>query len=232
MRCRNVVVLSVLAGACSAASAASVFSGFEADAVGSYPAGWSLFHAGGSQSVVASPVFAGSRAFQQVGQPFSAAESHLAVGLPAGDLTLSFAFQLSGQSTSTTDGDALVQLRANGLELGAAISRGPTGHGPYQLQLQGFGLVGLATLDHWYFVEAEYSRATHAATYRVDGVTLASNVPIGDLGLSGYIMVHTGAINHGVIVGYYDNIALVPAPGLAAAVPACCAVLLGRPRRR
>lgn len=218
--------------ACLSGAHADVFStGFESDAVGSYPSGFVVQFGGASQSVVSAPAHTGLRAFQQTAAPFGAAESYVPLAPVSGRWTLEFSMRLDEASTAADHGDLFVRYESPDWSVGAALSRPMSAGGAWVFSFGGGPAVPslVATPGEWYDVRCRYDPVTMTSKYWINGRLVATNVANVPSGHSDRIAVHVGNIDDGMLRGQFDDIALVPTP--ASLAPLAGVLMMTRRRR-
>lgn len=211
----------VLAGVPSSCTT-SFHESFESDAPGASASAWQIRFPGGGHQVVAAPVIEGNHALKMTGLPFSAIELQSTSTLTArhGTAHLSFKIRHSSESTAQAPdcSDVLVQYLGDMGSVSMGFQRDLTGGAQAPMRIVGVG--DIVVPDRWYSFHGTLDFDHGTASWTIDGVHRACT-PIGapttDPARVNRLSLHTGCIDDGTSVAYFDELTFLAQPGCSAA---------------
>lgn len=180
---------------------------FESDALGSFPSGWTSRFSGGGTEVSNVSASEGSNSVRMVGQPFGANENYTndKFSFSSGLVTLSCSINVA-EFPQNSDGcaGASVSYFGPNWSVGFGIGQVEAGGG---LKISGTNID--AVPGHWYHFMLVADGDAGTADLYLDGVLVRDDFALDTALSSGsdrYLSVafHTGCINTGQIVSYFD----------------------------
>lgn len=211
----------VLAGVPSSCTT-SFHESFESDAPGAAASGWEVRFPGGGHQVVTSPIIEGNHALKMTGLPFSAIELKSTTILTArhGIAHLSFKIRHSSESTAQAPdcSDVLVQYLGDMGSVSMGFQRDLNGGAQAPMRIVGVG--DIVVPDRWYSFHGTLDFDRGTVSWTIDGVhrvCVPMGAPTTDSTRVNRLSLHTGCIDDGTSVAYFDEISFVSQPGCSAA---------------